>query len=441
MKKIKLTKIAVEKLPFADKGKQVDYYDSELDGFGVRVSATGKKYFVRAHIGSRRIRVMMKSAQLISAEEARREAKAKIGTMAQGIDPNQVERERIRLDEEKRQEEAIQGITLQEALEAYIQKGNLKPRTMTTYQDLFRLYLADWLTRPAMDITRDMVKTRHLEIATGQRQRQAFKRDSDAQKTPDTKRREGAADNCMRTLRAVLNYAFDDEEGGTAYLNPCNILSSKKRKAWFKVERRQTLIKNSDLHAWGKAVMALENDTMRDFLLFLIFTGLRRNEAARLKWSQVDFQEGCFTIPDTKNGDPHTLPLSDHLYGILAERKDGPAGSSVYVFPGPGEAGHLQEPKRAIQAVTDATGIKFTCHDLRRTFATLAEGLDLSIYTVKALLNHRQPNNDVTGGYIQIETERLREPMQKITIALLERIQKQYGRLLPLQAKVSERAI
>jgi hypothetical protein len=68
MKNIKLTKVIVEKLPFADKGKQIDYYDTELDGFGVRISASGKKYFVRAIIGSRRLRVMMKSVKLISAD-------------------------------------------------------------------------------------------------------------------------------------------------------------------------------------------------------------------------------------------------------------------------------------------------------------------------------------------------------------------------------------
>lgn len=438
MKKIKLTKIIVEKLPFAEKGKQVDYYDSDLDGFGVRVSATGKKYFVRAHIGSRRIRVMMKSAQLISAEEARKEALSKLGTMAQGIDPNEVERERISQAEARRREEEIQGITLQAVLDEYVQKGKLKPRTVTTYQDLFRLYLPDWLNRPASDITREMVKERHMEIATGQRQRQSFKKENGAQKVPDPKRREGAADNCMRTLRAVLNFAFDDEEGGTPYLNPCNILSSKKRRAWFKVERRRTLIKTSELPAWGKAVMSLDNDTMRDFLLFLIYTGLRRNEAARLKWSQVDFQEGCFTIPDTKNGEPHTLPLSDYLQALLVQRKETAAGSSLYVFPGPGKSGHLQEPKRAIEAVTDATGITFTCHDLRRTFATLAESLDLSSYTVKALLNHKQQDGDVTGGYIVLNAERLREPMQKITDALQERIKKQYGQVVPMQVKVNE---
>lgn len=438
MNKIKLTKIAVENLPFAAKGKQVDYYDSELDGFGVRVSATGKKYFVRAHIGSRRVRVMMKSIKLISAEDARKEALAKLGEMAQGIDPNQVERENIRQAEEKRREEKLHSFTLQAALDEYLEKGKLKPRTVTTYQDLFRLYLADWLNRPAAEITRDMVKHRHQEIATGKRQKQSFKKKIDKnhggiQKIAEPKRREGAADNCFRTLRAVLNYAFEDEEGGTPYANPVSILSSRKRKAWFKVGRRRTLIRNSDLPAWNKAVESLDNPITRDFLLFLIHTGLRRNEAARLRWDQVDFEEACFTVPDTKNGEPHTLPLSDYLINLLMQRKAEAWLGNPYVFPGTGKIGYLQEPKRAIENVTALTGIIFTCHDLRRTFATIAESLDLSGYTVKALLNHKQQVGDVTGGYIILNVDRLREPMQKITNAIRERIKKQYGQIVPMQ--------
>lgn len=442
MSKTKLTKITVENLPFTNKGKQVDYYDSELDGFGVRISATGKKYFVRSYIGNRRVRVMMKSSKLISAEEARREALVQLGVMAQGIDPNQAKRQANSLAEEKRIEKKQQSITLQATLDQYLQKGKLKPRTITTYRNLFQLYLADWLPRPAINITRDMVKSRHLEIATGKRQRQQLTKEIihkngepklKAVAVAEPKRKEAAADNCMRTLRAILNYAFEDEEGGTAYINPVNILSSRKRKAWFKVDRRRSLIKNSDLPAWHKAVNGLENQIMKDYLLFLINTGLRRNEAARLQWDQVDFQEGCFTIPDTKNSNPHTLPLSNYLTDLLMQRRKEAWQGNPYVFPSNSKAGYLQEPKRAIETVIANTGITFTCHDLRRTFATIAESLDLSSYTVKALLNHKQPLGDVTGGYIIMNVDRLREPMQKITNAIQERAKKQYGEIVAVQ--------
>jgi hypothetical protein len=50
-------------------------------------------------------------------------------------------------------------------------------------------------------------------------------------------------------------------------------------------------------------------------------------------------------------------------------------------------------------------------------------------------LNHKQQTGDVTGGYIILNVDRLREPMQKITNALLERIKTQHGQVLQLQAK------
>ena len=56
----------------------------------------------------------------------------------------------------------------------------------------------------------------------------------------------------------------------------------------------------------------------------------------------------------------------------------------------------------------------FTLHDLRRTFITIAESLDIPGYALKRLMNHKDPN-DVTAGYIVSDVERLRGPMQRIT--------------------------
>jgi hypothetical protein len=60
----------------------------------------------------------------------------------------------------------------------------------------------------------------------------------------------------------------------------------------------------------------------------------------------------------------------------------------------------------------------FSVHDLRRTFITVAESLDIPAYALKRLLNHRAAG-DVTAGYIVIDVERLRRPMQHITDFLL----------------------
>jgi integrase len=88
------------------------------------------------------------------------------------------------------------------------------------------------------------------------------------------------------------------------------------------------------------------------------------------------------------------------------------------VFFAVGARGHLREPKKWVYKVTKASGIKFGLHDLRRTFTTIAESFDLSMYTLKRLLNHRE-GRDVTAGYIVLDVERLRRPMERISDCLL----------------------
>ena len=45
--------------------------------------------------------------------------------------------------------------------------------------------------------------------------------------------------------------------------------------------------------------------------------------------------------------------------------------------------------------------------------------MDISYSVLKRLLNHSD-GNDVTGGYLQITTDLLREPMQRISTRLME---------------------
>jgi integrase len=149
----------------------------------------------------------------------------------------------------------------------------------------------------------------------------------------------------------------------------------------------------------------------------LLFTGLRRQEAATLKWEQVDLAAKTLTVLDTKNHESHTLPLSDYLYELLKLRKQSMAGE--YVFPGTGVGGHIIEPRKQMANVTKHSGIHFTVHDLRRTFITIAESLDIAAYALKRLMNHKM-NGDITAGYIVTDVERLRRPVQQIADYLLK---------------------
>ena len=158
-------------------------------------------------------------------------------------------------------------------------------------------------------------------------------------------------------------------------------------------------------------------ETIRDYLLLVLFTGLRREEAASMIWDNVDLKAKTLKVADTKNHLDHTLPLSDFLYDLLQQRKANAVND--YVFQRSDGQGHIAEQRKQMAKVIKESGVTFTIHDLRRTFMTIAESLDISAYAVKRLANHKM-NNDITAGYIIADVERLRNPMQKITDYILK---------------------
>jgi integrase len=162
---------------------------------------------------------------------------------------------------------------------------------------------------------------------------------------------------------------------------------------------------------------AKNRETIRDYLLLVQFTGLRKEEAACLAWSNIDLRAKTLTVKDTKNHLDHILPLSDLLFDMLQRRKV--EAVNEYVFHGANGVGRIVEQRKQMIRVTEESGVSFIIHDLRRTFITIAESLDISSYALKRLLNHKM-NNDITAGYIINDVERLRAPMQKITDHLLK---------------------
>ncbi len=386
---MRITKSFIDKVPLPEigpngKSTQAFYRDSVIAGFGLRVTSGGAKSFiVEKRVDGRVKRKTLGRYGNLTVEQARKEAQKFLGKVASGIDP-------IREVKENR----ARRITLSDAFQDYLAtRKNLKPNTLNDYNRSMGEMFKDWQSKALSDISRDMVMTRHAEYGA---------------------RSPARADNGMRILRAIFNHALQryQDASGKPFLvaNPVDVLSHQR--AWYKVERRQTLIKDHQLKSWYEATMQLNNQTTRDYLHLVLLTGLRRTEAATLTWDQVDFQDKTLTITETKNNRVHRLPFSDAIEALLERRFE--EQSSPFVFPSDAERGHLSEPRTAIARVTKLSGVTFTLHDLRRTFITAAERLDIPAYALKRLMNHKDPN-DVTGGYIIFDVERLRAPMQKIT--------------------------
>ena len=280
-------------------------------------------------------------------------------------------------------------------------RKSLKPKTLYDYNRVMENALAHWKDIPIVNITKDKVEAYHSKL--GKENGEAY------------------ANLVMRVLRALFNFAagkYEDAQGHSLIPeNPVRRLS--QTRAWYRIERRQSCIKPHQLKSWYQAVMQLKNETCRDYLLVIIFTGLRRQEAAKLTWDRVDLKAKTLTIDDTKNHDSHTLPLSNFLHQLLLEKKK--KAESNFVFPAPSKSGYINEPRKQMAKVTDTSSTPFTVHDLRRTFITIAESLDIPAYALKRLLNHKM-QNDVTAGYIVSDVERLRKPMQTIANFLMKRM-------------------
>jgi integrase len=391
---MRLTKSSIRELPVPPTG-QAFYRDDQLRPLAVRVTAGGTKSFVVEKLLKRQAsgaapRVMRKTlgrCNEMSVEVARGEALKLLGDIARGIDPM--------ADERRARATAI---TLDRALQDYLQSRTLKPKSTEIYTEVVARAFADWRRRPLNSVTREGVARRFKKL-----------RDEHGP---------AWANLAMRLLRALFNYAagqYADAAGQSPFaMNPVKVLS--QTRAWAPVERRTTLIKPHELARWYQAIKALSNSTARDYFMLLLFTGLRRGEGATLQWANVDFAARTLTVEDTKNGRPHTLPLPPFVLDMLSARRQ--STEVKYVFAGEGARGHLVNVKTAQRQVIAASGVSFSLHDLRRTFTTIAESLDIPSYALKRLLNHAD-GADVTAGYVVASVERLREPMQRIADYLL----------------------
>ncbi|MFZ2770080.1 MAG: integrase family protein [Minisyncoccia bacterium] len=395
--KIKLNQTTVKELIPPD-GKQVDVWDEDITGFGVRVSATGRKtFFVMARVNSRLVRATVGKSDSMTVEDARKKARKMIVAMQEGCNPND--------DVKCRRSDAM---TVGGVFKTFIEtrkdrRQELASRTQAHYLQVFDKHLALWKGRHVSEITSNMVQDLHAKIGTT--------------------RGPNVANQTIRLLRRLLN--FSQGRHGVPATNPC------KGTEWFKDGRRNVVIKPSDFKRWYNTVDSMENETARDYLLLILFSGLRRTEGFCLEWQHVDLYGKTLTIPDTKNHEPHTLPLSDFLHKLLSDRFERWHKPTGYVFSSWSKTGHIVCMQFAQKFLKEA-GLHYTLHDLRRTFITTAEKLNFSQWTVKRLANHKQ--TDVTGKhYVVYDIDRLRDPMEKISVELLRMARDEYGKVIELQ--------
>lgn len=270
---VKLTKTVLDKLTAPERGQRF-VPDAELKGFAVRITANGVKAFiVEKRIDGRVRRMTLGRYGELTAEQARKQAQKVLGQIAMGMNPPA-----------EKQRQRVQATTLVQAYTAFLrQRTELKPKTRYDYERLWQVAFPDWHKKSLLMITRNMIAKRHQD--QGEQRGEAY------------------ANGAMRFLRSLFNFAQATYDDGTGHAlikdNPVMILS--QTRAWFRNARRQSVVKVHQLPAWFQAVLALGlaphptgsvtvkelgaglGQDMADYLLVLLFTGLRKQEALQLQ--------------------------------------------------------------------------------------------------------------------------------------------------------------
>jgi integrase len=197
-------------------------------------------------------------------------------------------------------------------------------------------------------------------------------------------------------------------------MNPVQVL--RDTSTLRSVKPRKNAVPLEQIGAWWSALTAMRADpaltraswSAADCIALMAVTGLRIGEARSIRWDQLDLEAGTLKLTDTKNRTDATLPLSDVAVEILKGRPD----DADYVFPARSGKGHLNDVRGQLEALADQTDIRVTAHDLRRTFIQVGfKGLQIELWRVKLLANHKVPKNDVTlDSYGDLSDRRFLKP-------------------------------
>jgi integrase len=392
MSKLKLTATAVKKLPAPDpSGRQVLYWDSDLKGFAVLCSGktNSKTYIVQRDLPAKKgeqhgktRRVTVASVNEVALDVARERAADILDNLRRGLDPKE-KKSRVG--------------TLRETFELYLAKRTLREPTRRVYGVAVRRYLAPFADMQLSDITPDMVEERFQAIPK------------------EATRGDGliAANLAMRVLR--LLWTFAQERNPDLGANPVKRL----KRLWNPEPRRKGLVRDKDMPKFYAAIQAWPNPVARDLLTLLLFTGLRKTEAASLTWDDINLQGRSIHIPATrtKNKRDFDLPMSDIVHDMFVSRRA--LGDAKYVFPSNSKAGFIADPGHPLERIAATCGLKVSVHDMRRTYASTAGATpDITLAQLKNLLNHS--SGDVTEGYQVFAVNELRGPAQLIADRMKE---------------------
>lgn len=378
---MRLTQAAVSKLEPTDDDKL--YWDSELKGFGCRVSARGKATYVVQYRNpdGRTRRMSLGSATILNATDARKMARKALADVLRGEDPAQAKSARRAAP------------TVADLAALYLREhASRKSSESDDRSYLERRVLPRWGSRPVASISRaDVV---------------ALFREYTAQGAPV------AANRMMALLRTMFGLAETEWEMIPPGTNPARAIRLNPEKS------RDRFLTHAEMVRFGEALRRLAVGATPTRLLqlaclrLLLLTAARKDEIRTLRWADVDLGEQVLRLDQTKTG-AKTVALSGPAVAVLA----GLPKASDYVFAVAPGAEPVSVKWTWTVVCREAGLANFRLHDLRHTCATWARAQGAGPWDVMDLLGHRSPH--MTKRYSHSTPEGLREVADQTGAAIV----------------------
>ena len=122
----------------------------------------------------------------------------------------------------------------------------------------------------------------------------------------------------------------------------------------------------------------------------MTLTGARRGEVGEMSRREVDQDHQLWNLPAerTKNGRPHTIPLSTQAWTLIEARPRFAGCDFVFTIDGKRVVNNWDEVKHRISAKAGVTASSWRLHDLRRTAASGMQKIGVSVPVIEKALNH-----------------------------------------------------
>jgi len=361
--KITARTIAGLKLP---RGKNdAIYFDDDMPGFGIRLRVSGEQvrrsWVAQYRSFGRTRRVLLGSAKILGAEQARVAAKKVLARVTLGHDPQAEKAARRQKDTH-----SLRGIAGDYL--AFKQK-TVRPRT---YAEIVRYLTGHFFKRlhnvPIDQITRKDVAARLTKITL-----------------------ENGSITASRARIALSGFYAWAMGQGLAEANPV-IGTTRPQEA----KPRERVLDDDELVQVWKAC---GDGAFGKVIRLLILTGGRRAEVGGMRWSELDLERGTWVIPAerVKNGRQHTLPLTPLAISIIESVPRRVGRDHLFGTRSDGGLSHWHAKAKLDQRLA----IKpWRVHDLRRTLATRLCDLGVAPHVVEQILNHQSGHRaGIVGVY------------------------------------------